>query len=185
MPGEPPVPCYPLTITDFASRYLLTGEALSTTREAYAFAVFERTFKDFGLPRAIHTDNGVPFASAHALYGLSKLAVWWLRLGVGIERIRPGHPEQNGRHERMHLTIKQQAPKPAVANLLQQQARVDAFLQQFNHERPHQALAMKVQATSISRHTDRIAASASLTIHCTIGPAPSPRAGEFASSAES
>jgi len=138
--------CYPLTITDFASRYLLTCEALSTTREAYAFAVFERTFKDFGLPRAIRTDNGVPFASAHALYGLSKLSVWWLRLGVGIERIRPGHPEQNGRHERMHLTLKQQATKPAVANLLQQQARFDAFVQQYNHERPHQALAMKVPA---------------------------------------
>jgi putative transposase len=138
--------CYPLTITDFATRYLLTCEALSTTREAYAFAVFERTFKDFGLPRAIRTDNGVPFASAHALYGLSKLSVWWLRLGVGIERIRPGHPEQNGRHERMHLTLKQQATKPAVANLLQQQARFDAFVQQYNHERPHQALAMHVPA---------------------------------------
>jgi putative transposase len=138
--------CYPLTITDFASRYLLTCEALSTTREAYAFAVFERAFKDFGLPRAIRTDNGVPFASAHALYGLSKLSVWWLRLGVGLERIRPGHPEQNGRHERMHLTLKQQATKPAVANLLQQQARFDAFVRQYNHERPHQALAMKVPA---------------------------------------
>jgi putative transposase len=138
--------CYPLTITDFASRYLLTCEALSTTRETYAFAVFERTFKDFGLPRAIRTDNGIPFASAHALYGLSKLSVWWLRLGVGIERIKPGHPEQNGRHERMHLTLKQQATKPAAPNLLQQQARFDAFLQEYNAERPHQALAMKVPA---------------------------------------
>jgi putative transposase len=138
--------CYPLTITDFATRYLLTCEALSTTAEAYAFAVFERTFKDFGLPRAIRTDNGVPFASAHALYGLSKLSVWWLRLGVGIERIRPGHPEQNGRHERMHLTLKQQATKPAVANLLQQQARFDAFVRQYNDERPHQALDMQVPA---------------------------------------
>jgi putative transposase len=138
--------CYPLTITDFATRYLLTCEALSTTGEAYAFAVFERTFKDFGLPRAIRTDNGVPFASAHALYGLSKLSVWWLRLGVGIERIRPGHPEQNGRHERMHLTLKQQATKPVVANLLQQQARFDAFVRHYNDERPHQALEMKVPA---------------------------------------
>jgi putative transposase len=138
--------CYPLTITDFASRYLLTCEALSTTREQYAFAVFERTFKDYGLPRAIRTDNGVPFASAHALYGLSKLSVWWLRLGIGLERIKPGHPEQNGRHERMHLTLKQQATKPPAANLLQQQARFDRWQREFNEERPHQALAMHVPA---------------------------------------
>ncbi len=138
--------CYPLTMTDFASRYLLTCEALSTTREQYAFAVFERAFKDYGLPRAIRTDNGVPFASAHALYGLSKLAVWWLRLGIGIERIKPGHPEQNGRHERMHLTLKQQATKPAASNLLQQQARFDRWQREYNDERPHQALAMKVPA---------------------------------------
>ena len=106
--------CYPLTITDFASRYLLTCEALSTTQEKFAFTVFERTFKEFGLPQAIRTDNGVPFASGHALYGLSKLSVWWLRLGIQIERIQPGHPQQNGRHERMHLTLKQEATKPAV-----------------------------------------------------------------------
>ena len=120
--------CYPLTITDFASRYLLTCEALSTTKELYAFTVFERVFKEFGLPRAIRTDNGVPFASPNALYGLSKLSVWWLRLGIQIERIKPGHPEQNGRHERMHLTLKQEATKPAAANVLQQQARFDAFI---------------------------------------------------------
>ena len=136
--------CYPLTITDFASRYLLTCEALATTKEAFAFTVFERAFKDFGLPAAIRTDNGVPFASPHALYGLSKLAVWWLRLGIQIERIKPGHPEQNGRHERMHLTLKTEATKPAVANILQQQARFDAFVERFNQERPHQALGMKV-----------------------------------------
>lgn len=138
--------CYPLTVTDFASRYLLSCEALSSTREIYAFAVFERVFKDFGLPQVIRTDNGVPFASAHALYGLSTLAVWWLRLGIQIERIKPGHPEQNGRHERMHLTLKTEATKPAAANVLQQQARFDAFVDRFNHERPHQALAMKVPA---------------------------------------
>jgi putative transposase len=138
--------CYPLTITDFASRYLLTCEALATTQETFAFTVFERTFKEFGLPHAIRTDNGVPFASAHALYGLSKLAVWWLRLGIDIERTRPGHPEENGRHERMHLTLKREATKPAAANVLQQQARFDTFIAQFNRERPHQALAMKVPA---------------------------------------
>ena len=86
--------CYPLTITDFASRYLLACEALSTTKERYAFAVFERAFQDFGLPHAIRTDNGVPFASAHALYGLSKLAVWWLRLGIALQRIAPGIPSR-------------------------------------------------------------------------------------------
>jgi putative transposase len=136
--------CYPLTITDFATRYLISCEALSTTREAYAFAVFERAFKDFGLPQAMRTDNGVPFASPHALYGLSKLAVWWLRLGIRIERIKPGHPEQNGRHERMHLTLKTDATKPAAANVLQQQARFDTFIDRYNQERPHQALGMKV-----------------------------------------
>ena len=136
--------CYPLTITDFASRYLLRCEALSTTREIYAFSVFEQVFKDFGLPLAIRTDNGVPFASPTALYGLSKLSVWWLRLGIRIERIKPGHPEQNGRHERMHLTLKTEATKPAAANCLQQQARFDTFLERYNHERPHQALGMQV-----------------------------------------
>src|SRR5436853_6885609 len=138
--------CYPLTITDFASRYLLSCEALSTTKEAYAFTVFERVFKDFGLPKAIRTDNGVPFASPHALFGLSKLAVWWLRLGIHIERIKPGHPQQNGRHERMHLTLKKEATKPAVANFLQQQARFDKFMDVFNNQRPHEALDMQCPA---------------------------------------
>ena len=143
--------CYPLTITDFASRYLLTCEALGTTQETFAFTVFERAFRDFGLPQRIRTDNGVPFASAHALYGLSKLAVWWLRLGIQIERIQPGHPQQNGRHERMHLTLKKEATKPAAANVLQQQARFDAFVVRFNQERPHQALGMKVPADVYAR----------------------------------
>jgi putative transposase len=143
--------CYPLTITDFASRSLLTCEALATTQEKFAFTVFDRTFQEFGLPRAIRTDNGVPFASAHALYGLSTLSVWWRRLGIAIERIRPGHPQQNGRHERMHLTLKKEATKPAAANVLQQQARFDAFVAQYNHERPHQALAMQMPATVYTR----------------------------------
>jgi putative transposase len=138
--------CYPLTVTDFATRYLLTCEALSTTKEQYAFTVFERAFREFGLPRAMRTDNGVPFASAHALYGLSKLSVWWLRLGIALERITPGHPEQNGRHERMHLTLKRDATKPAARNALQQQARFDRFIDQYNGERPHEALGMRVPA---------------------------------------
>ena len=104
--------CYPLTITDFASRYLITCEGLSSTLAMYAFTVFERAFKDFGLPRAIRTDNGSPFASANSLFGLTKLSVWWLRLGIGIERIKPGHPQQNGRHERYPAELYQPSPRP-------------------------------------------------------------------------
>ena len=132
--------CYPLTISDYRSRYLLACEALESTRETGAFPVFEYTFREFGLPTAIRTDNGVPFASPHALFGLSRLAVWWLRLGIAIERIKPGHPQQNGRHERMHLTLKQETTRPPGYNLLQQQARFDDFIAGYNNDRPHQAL---------------------------------------------
>ena len=132
--------CYPLTITDYRSRYLLACEGLETTKSPFAFTVFERVFKEFGVPNAIRTDNGVPFASPNALFGLSRLSVWWLRLGINIERIKPGHPEQNGRHERMHLTLKREATKPASYNFLQQQARFDDFVDVYNNERPHQAL---------------------------------------------
>jgi putative transposase len=135
--------CYPLTITDFASRYLLCCDALATNKEVYAFTVFERAFKDFGLPLAIRTDNGVPFASTSAFFGLSRLSVWWLRLGIAIERIKPGNPQQNGRHERMHLTLKKEATKPPAKNFLQQQAKFDRFMECYNHERPHQALSMR------------------------------------------
>jgi hypothetical protein len=138
--------CYPLTVTDYCSRYLLLCEALESNREDLAFPAFERLFRERGLPRAIRTDNGVPFASPHGLFQLSKLSVWWLRLEISIERIRPGHPEQNGRHERMHLTLKKEATRPAGANILQQQAKFDAFLEEFNLERPHEALAMKCPA---------------------------------------
>jgi putative transposase len=143
--------CYPLTISDFASRYLIACEGLASTREHTAFSVFERAFKDFGLPGAIRTDNGVPFASPHAFFGLSRLSVWWLRLGIEIERIKPGHPQQNGRHERMHLTLKQEATRPASANLLQQQARFDDFVEEYNQERPHEALGMRYPAELYSR----------------------------------
>jgi putative transposase len=135
--------CYPLTITDYRSRYLLACDGLESTNEAGAFPVFEAAFKEFGLPGAIRTDNGVPFASPHALFGLSRLSVWWLRLGIAIERIKPGHPEQNGRHERMHLTLKKEATKPPSFNVLQQQDRFDAFIEGYNNDRPHQALGGK------------------------------------------
>ncbi|MBL9035992.1 MAG: transposase [Rhodospirillaceae bacterium] len=138
--------CYPLTVTDHASRYLLLCEALDSTREELAFTAFERLFQERGLPGAIRSDNGVPFVSANALFNLSKLSVWWLRLGIGIERIKPGKPQQNGRHERMHLTLKKEATRPPGANSLQQQARFDDFVEEFNAERPHQAIGMKCPA---------------------------------------
>ncbi len=108
------------------------------------FEAFRRLFAEHGLPSAICSDNGLPFANPNGLYKLSKLSVWWLRLGIALERIRPGHPQENGRHERMHLTLKKEATRPPGRNILQQQARFDAFVSEFNTERPHEALAMKV-----------------------------------------
>jgi len=138
--------CYPLTVTDHASRFLLLCEALESTREELAFTAFERLFAERGLPSAIRSDNGVPFASPNALFNLSKLSVWWLRLGIAIERIKPGKPQQNGRHERMHLTLKKETTRPSGMNSLQQQAKFDAFVHEFNNERPHEALNMKYPA---------------------------------------
>ena len=138
--------CYPLTVTDQASRYLLLCEALESTKEAPVIEAFVRLFRERGLPAAIRSDNGLPFASPNGLYNLSKLSVFWLRLGIEIERIKPGCPQQNGRHERMHLTLKKETAQPAKANILQQQARFDDFISEFNAERPHEALAMKTPA---------------------------------------
>ena len=138
--------CYPLTVTDHASRFLLLCEALDSTREEPAIAAFQRLFAERGLPDAIRSDNGVPFASPNALFNLSRLSVWWLRLGIAIERIKPGHPQQNGRHERMHLTLKKETTRPPRMNSLQQQARFDDFMTEFNTERPHDALGMRTPA---------------------------------------
>jgi transposase InsO family protein len=138
--------CYPLTATDHASRFLLLCEALDSTCEDPAITAFEQLFRQRGLPHAIRSDNGVPFASPNALFNLSRLSVWWLRLGIQIERIQPGHPQQNGRHERMHLTLKKEATRPPGMNSLQQQARFDAFLEEFNTERPHEGLDMRTPA---------------------------------------
>jgi hypothetical protein len=131
---------------------VLLCEALESVREDPAIAAFEHLFRERGLPAAIRSDNGVPFASPNALFNLSKLAVWWLRLGIAIERIKPGHPQQNGRHERMHLTLKKETTRPSGHNALQQQARFDAFVQEFNTEQPHEALDMQ-------RPADRYAAA--------------------------
>jgi transposase InsO family protein len=135
--------CYPLTVTDQASRYLLLCEAFESTREVPVIEAFQHLFRERGLPVAIRSDNGLPFASPNGLYNLSRLSVWWLRLGIAIERITPGCPQQNGRHERMHLTLKKEATRPPGLNSLQQQDKFDAFRREFNAERPHEALAMK------------------------------------------
>ena len=131
--------CYPLTTTDNFSRFLLGCTALTTTATETAKPVFVRLFQDYGLPSAIRSDNGVPFSSI-ALAGLSPLAVWWVRLGIRLERIPPGQPQHNGRHERMHRTMKAEACKPAEATLEAQQRRFDTFRLDFNIERPHEAL---------------------------------------------
>ncbi len=135
--------CYPLTISDHFSRYLLTCESLEDTKGAGAQPIFEEAFVENGMPDAILTDNGSPFASC-GLLGLSRLSVWWMRLGIKLHRIVPGHPEQNGRHERMHLTLKLETTRPSAGNFLQQQEKFDRFKETFNRERPHEALEMKV-----------------------------------------
>lgn len=136
---------HPLTVTDHASRYLLMCEALTSTREDTAFTAFAALREARSAPHH-RSDNGAPFATANGLYGLSKLSNWRLRLGIGVERIKPGKPQQNGRHERMHLTLKRETTRPAAMNSLQPQARFDAFVAEFNTERPHEALALKTPA---------------------------------------
>jgi putative transposase len=137
--------CYPLTVTDNYSRYLLGCQALAGTTHDASKAVFTRLFKQYGLPSRMRTDNGVPFA-ASALGRLSRLSVWWIKLGVLPELIEPGQPQQNGRHERMHRTLKDETTKPPAANARAQQRKFDAFMREFNHERPHEALDMQTPA---------------------------------------
>jgi putative transposase len=131
--------CYPLTISDAYSRYIVGCEGLDDTKGGPARSVFEVAFREHGMPDAILTDNGAPFAS-RGLLGLSQLSVWWLKLDIRHERTEPGHPEQNGRHERMHRTLKAETTRPAAATLLQQQERFDRFVSEYNCERPHEAL---------------------------------------------
>jgi putative transposase len=138
--------CYPLTVTDGFSRYLLGCQGLNSTRVAEAKPVFTRLFKEFGLPRRIRTDNGVPFAT-HTLARLSQLSAWWVRLGVLPELIEPGKPQQNGRHERMHRTLKAKTTRPPANTCRGQQRKFDRFRQEFNFERPHEALDMQTPAS--------------------------------------
>lgn len=132
----------PLTISDWSSRYLILCHGLRTTATTFVKEKFEHVFREFGLPQAIRTDNGPPFAS-RGVGGLSRLSVWWVRLGIMPERIRPGHPEENGRHERMHRTLKQQTAKPPKATESLQQDAFDDFGHEYNDVRPHEALGMK------------------------------------------
>lgn len=133
----------PLTITDAWSRYLLRCQAVEKTDTERVLAIFEAAFREHGLPESIRTDNGAPFASS-AVGGLSRLAVWWIKLGIAHERIQAGHPEQNGRHERMHRTLKQDLH--LAHDWRAQQRELDRFRHDFNHVRPHEALDMQTPA---------------------------------------
>src|SRR5216683_2320287 len=135
----------PLTITDAHSRFLLKCQAVEKTDTTRVQAICEAAFREYGLPAAIRTDNGAPFAST-AVGGLSRLSVWWMKLGIVPERIQAGHPEQNGRHERMHRTLKQETAQPAAANRRAQQRAFDRFREEYNEQRPHEALGMQTPA---------------------------------------
>jgi transposase InsO family protein len=139
-------PCYPLTITDNHSRYLLECRGLSQPTHEQTQPWFEWTFREYGLPEAIRTDNGVPFAST-ALGGLSRLSVWFIKLGIRPERILPGHPEQNGRHERMHRTLKEATIDPPKHDLPAQQQAFEEFKHDYDCERPHEALGQQTPAS--------------------------------------
>jgi putative transposase len=138
--------CNPLTISDAFSRYLLRCQGLAKTDGESARPIFECAFREHGLPWAIRSDNGSPFAS-RAVGGLSRLSLWWIKLGIVPERIEPGHPEQNGRHERMHLTLEQATARPPARTARKQQQRFDGFRQEYNYERPHEALGMQTPAS--------------------------------------
>jgi putative transposase len=138
--------CDPLTLSDAHSRYLLCCQAVARPDAAHVRPLFEAAFREYGLPRAIRSDNGPPFASPGA-GGLSRLAIWWIKLGITPERIVAGKPQQNGRHERVHRTLKEATAAPPAASLEAQQARFDVFRAEYNRERPHQALGQKTPAS--------------------------------------
>jgi transposase InsO family protein len=138
--------CYPLTVTDQYSRYLLACQSLPSTAAEGVKPVFLRLFREFGLPRFIRSDNGTPFA-ANSLARLSSLSAWWIQLGVLPDLIEPGKPQQNGRHERMHKTLKAETTRPAANTFQGQQRRFNRFMEEFNKERPHEALGMMTPAS--------------------------------------
>lgn len=138
--------CYPLTIADAFSRYLLVCKALKSTAVKPATRHFEAAFREYGLPDVIHTDNGVPFCAPGSPFGLSTLSVWFIKLGIHLERSRPGKPQDNGAHERMHRTLKQEAARPPRPNEATQQRALNRFRRIYNEERPHHALGLKPPA---------------------------------------
>ena len=139
--------CYPLTIMDHQTRYLLACQNLTGTRFQQTQEAFKSLFQEYGLPWRIRTDNGVPFAS-RSPGGLSRLSKWWIRLGITPERIEPGKPQQNGRHERMHRTLKQASAIPPAANPDLQQQAFDVFRDQYNTDRPHESLEQQTPASA-------------------------------------
>ncbi len=145
--------CYPLTVTDSFSRYLLCCQGLDSTAVAKAKPMFTRLFKEFGLPKRIRSDNGVPFAT-YTLARLSRLSAWWIRLGIMPMLIEPGCPQQNGSHERMHRTLKAETTKPVAGSLSSQQRKFNVFREEFNNVRPHEALDMETPA-SCYQHSRR------------------------------
>lgn len=140
--------CYPLTIADPFSRYVMAIEALDSTHMAPARARFERVFREYGVPRQLITDNGTPFCSAVSLGGLTQLSRWWIEIGITPIRIEPGRPDQNGIHERMHRTLKAWITRNPRANRRSQQRSFDEFRTEFNHVRPHQSLGQKTPVTA-------------------------------------
>jgi len=137
--------CYPLTVSDALSRYVLEVRALESIDSGPVHKSFQRLFREYGLPTAIRTDNGTPFASP-GLGHLSRLSIWWTRLGIRVQRIAPAHPEQNGSHERMHRTLKAETTRPPSANRSAQQRKFESFRREYNEERPHEHLNQKSPA---------------------------------------
>lgn len=147
--------CYPLTLTDNHSRFLLCCQGLRSTNLDDTKAVMEKVFREYGLPERIKTDNGAPFAS-EALGRLSRLSAWWLSLGIKPELIEPGRPEQNGRHERMHRTLKEDTTRPPGSGLRSQQRKFDEFTRTYNFERPHESLNLKTPADFYQKSTRKM-----------------------------
>ena len=152
--------CEPLTVGDEYTRYILELRAVENARAVTVRRVFERLFEHYGLPQRIRSDNGSPFAAANALLGLSRLSAWWVALGIDLERGRPGHPQDNGAHERLHRDLSVEVEGVRGAH---RQAALDLWREQFNHERPHEALgiaysqrALRGGKTQISGHAPNI-----------------------------